>query len=69
MPVYKIFAGERHKPLELICIKEFDTHERAEQYAFDCALDKLFPYSYLDEKNTNTYCNALDRVDYFAEEI
>lgn len=69
MPVYKIFAGERHKPLELITIKEFDYFEQAEQYAFDCALDKLFPYSYMDTENANTYLNALDRIDYLVEEI
>lgn len=64
MPIYRIFAGERHKPLDLITIKEFDYFEQAEQYAFECALDKLFPHSY-----TDTYLNALNRIDYLVEEI
>ena len=69
MPVYRIYAGERHQALDLVTIKEFDYYEQAEQYAFDCALDKLFPYSYMDTENANVYINALDRIDYLVEEI
>ena len=69
MAKYKIYAGERYKSLDFICVKEFSSPEEATQYAFDCALDKLFPYSSIDAKNTNTYSNALDKIDYYIEEI
>lgn len=69
MPLYKIYAGQSYGPLELVCIKEFENLETAEQYAFDRALDKVFPYQSISEENANVYTNVLSKIDYRAEEV
>ena len=70
MPLYRIYAGKQNSPLELIAIKEFNTQEQADQFAFDSALDKCFPYQYVESPSqANTYINALYMIDYRAEEV
>ena len=70
MPLYRIYAGKQNSPLELVCIREFKTQEQADQFAFDSALDKCFPYLYVENvSQANTYLNALYMIDYRAEEI
>jgi hypothetical protein len=68
MPIYKIYAGKSGESLDFICEKEFANIEQADQYAFDCALDKVFPYQYINAANANTYINVLNQIEYFAEE-
>lgn len=70
MPLFRIYAGRQNSPLELIAIREFKTQEQADQYAFDAALDKCFPYQYVENSDqANTYINALYMIDYLAEEV
>lgn len=70
MAKYRIYVGKRHEYLPFYAEKEFDHYEQAEQFAFDAALDKLFPYEIVSSREqANVYLNALDLVDYYIEEM
>ena len=70
MARYRIYIGKRHQYLPFYTEKEFDHYEQAEQFAFDAALDKLFPYETVaDSEHANMYLNALDQIDYYIEEM